>query len=44
MEAFYKKEVTLCVGFNDDGNKRVLIEEGIDNDRGSMRDEESNPA
>lgn len=44
MEVFYKKEVILCVGFNDDGNKRVLIEEGIDNDRGFMRDEEFNLA
>lgn len=39
---FYKKEITSCQTFNR-GNERLLTEGSIDNDRGSMRSEASNP-
>lgn len=33
VEAFCKKEITLCGNFKDRGKERLLIEEGIDNDK-----------
>lgn len=44
MEAFFRKEITLCGKFKIRDNEKLLIEEGIDNDRDYIRNDASNPA